>query len=83
MIILKVQQCLAYYKVPDLKSTKLRPQGIKSIFVGYAQISKAYRFLDLASKMIVESRDADFFENKPSKDIFKHSNSLLKINLRY
>nr|GEW98108.1 RNA-directed DNA polymerase, eukaryota [Tanacetum cinerariifolium] len=36
----------------------------KAIFVGYAKDSKSYRCLDLDSNIIVESKDADFFENK-------------------
>ena len=43
----------AQLRVPD-PNTKLGPKGIKSIFVGYAQNSKAYRFLDLQSNVIVE-----------------------------
>lgn len=35
------------YKFPDPQRTKLGPRDIKSIFVGYAQDSKAYRLLDL------------------------------------
>ena len=34
------------------------------MFIGYAENSKAYRFLDLDSNVIVESRDAEFIENK-------------------
>nr|GEU79974.1 zinc finger, CCHC-type [Tanacetum cinerariifolium] len=43
---------------------RMRPRGLKSIFVGYAKDSKSYRSLDLGSNVIVESRDVDFFENK-------------------
>ena len=37
---------------------------MKSIFVGYAENSKAYRLLDAKSGVIVESRDVEFLENK-------------------
>ena len=37
---------------------------LNSVFVGYAENSKAYRLLDLESNVIVESRDVKFFENK-------------------
>ena len=60
--------CLAFYKVPDRKRTKLGPRGIKSVFVGYAENSKAYRLLDLSSNVIVESRDVEFIENKFNSD---------------
>ena len=64
----KVWGCLAYYRVPDPKRTKLGPRAFKSVFVGYAENSKAYRLLDLSSNTIVESRDVEFFENKFSVD---------------
>lgn len=33
---------------------KLGPRGLRSVFVGYAQNSKAYSLLDLESNVIVE-----------------------------
>ena len=48
----------------DLVTTKLGLRAIKSVFVGYAVNSKAYRLLDLSSNTIVESRDMKFIENK-------------------
>jgi hypothetical protein len=56
--------CIAYFRIPDPKRTKLGPRAIKSVFVGYAVNSKAYRLLDLSSNTIVESRDVEFIENK-------------------
>ena len=41
---------------------------MKSVFVGYAENSKAYRLLDLSSNTMVESRDVEFIEDKFSKD---------------
>ena len=38
----KVWGCIAFYRVLDNQRTKLGPRGIKSIFVGYAQHSKAH-----------------------------------------
>ena len=61
---LKVWGCIAYFRVPDSKITKLGPRAIKSVFVSYAVNSKAYRLLDLSSNTIVESRDVEFIENK-------------------
>jgi hypothetical protein len=60
----KVWECVAYFRVPDSKRTKLRPRAIKSVFVGYAVNFKAYRLLDLSSNTIVESRDVEFIKNK-------------------
>lgn len=61
---LRVWGCLAFYRVPDPKRTKLGFRALKSVFVGYAENSKAYRLLDLDSNIIVESRDVQFLENK-------------------
>src|SRR3954471_13077557 len=58
----KVWGCLAYYRVPNPKRTKLGDRAIRSVFVGYAINSKAYRLLDLDSNVITESRDVEFFE---------------------
>jgi hypothetical protein len=60
----KVWGCIAYFRVPDPKRTKLGPRSIKSVFVGYVMNSKAYRLLDLSSNTIVESREVEFIENK-------------------
>jgi len=56
----------------------LGPQGIKSIFVGYAQNFKVYSFLDLKYNVIVESRDTEIIEDKLSKDIVEHSNPTIE-----
>jgi len=34
------------------------------VFIGYAINSKVYRFYDLNAKVIIESNDANFYENK-------------------
>ena len=65
---LKVWGCIAFYRVPDPKRTKLGPRALRSVFVGYAENSKAYRLLDLSSNSIVESRDVEFIENKFKDD---------------
>ena len=36
----------------------------KCVFIGYAKNSKAYRFYDLENKVIIESNDIDFFEDR-------------------
>src|SRR3954465_12530779 len=64
----KVWGCIAYFRTPDPKRTKLGSRAVRSIFVGYASRSKAYRLLDLETNIISESRDVEFFENKFSKD---------------
>ncbi|KAL0451611.1 UNVERIFIED_CONTAM: Retrovirus-related Pol polyprotein from transposon TNT 1-94 [Sesamum latifolium] len=65
---LRVWGCLAFYRISDPNRTKLGPRAIKSVFVGYAENSKAYRLLDLDSNVIIESRDVKFFKNKFTRD---------------
>ena len=65
---IKVWGCLAFYRVVDPKRSKLGPRAMKSVFIGYAENSKAYRLLDLSSNIVVESRDVVFIEDKFSKD---------------
>ena len=50
---IKVWGCLAFYRVVDPKRTKLEPRTMKSVFVGYAENSKAYRLLDLNSNIVL------------------------------
>ena len=40
---LKIFGCLVYIHVPKEKRTKLDPSGKKGIFVGYCEVSKAFR----------------------------------------
>ena len=73
---IRVWGCLAFYRVPDQKRTKLGPRAMKSVFVGYAKNSKAYRLLDLESNVIMKSRDVQFLENKTRDDSTNESTSL-------
>ena len=61
--------CLAKVQVPKPKQVKIGPKTIDCIFIGYANHSKAYRFLvykseipDIHSNTIIESDNAEFFE---------------------
>ena len=73
---IRVWGCLAFYRVPDPKRTKLGPREMKSVFVGYAKNSKTYMLLDLESNVIMESRDVQFLENKTRDDSTNESTSL-------
>lgn len=55
---------LAFYRVPDPKRTKLGSRALNTVFVGYAENSKASRLLNLDSNVIVESKDVEFIEDK-------------------
>ena len=68
--------CLAKVQVPKPKQVKIGFKTIDCIFIGYANNSKAYRFLvykseipDIHSNTIIESNNAEFFE-----DIFPYKN---------
>ena len=60
----RVWGCLAYVRIPDPKRSKLASRAYECVFIGYAIHSKAYRFYDIKNNLIVESLDADFFEDK-------------------
>ena len=52
-----------YIHIPKEKRTKLDPSGKKGIFVGYSEISKAYRIYFLGFKKIDISKDVTFDED--------------------
>jgi hypothetical protein len=45
---------ITFYKVSGPQKNKIRTRGFKSVFVGYAQNSKAYLLVDLKTNVIVE-----------------------------
>jgi len=61
---LRVWGCLAYVKHVDPKRSKLGSQASTCVFVGYSLNSITYRFFDINNKVIIESSDAMFHENK-------------------
>ncbi|GKD34898.1 zinc finger, CCHC-type containing protein [Tanacetum coccineum] len=67
---LKVWGCNAVIRLLDLKLKNLGKRGIKCIFDGYAEHSKAFRFYviepneSVSVNSIIESRDAIFDENR-------------------
>ena len=66
----KVWGCRAIVKVPEPKKRKLGERGIECVFIGYAERSKAYRFLviepnaSIGVNTVVESIDAIFDETR-------------------
>nr|GEV99307.1 zinc finger, CCHC-type [Tanacetum cinerariifolium] len=70
MSFLRVWGCRAVVRLPDPKRKTLGEKGIDSIFVGYAEHSKAYRFYvielndSVSVNSIIKSKDAIFDENR-------------------
>ena len=61
---LKVLCCLAYVRLTGPKIRKLGIRAITCTFLSYAINSLAYRFFDLENKIIFESGDAIFHEQR-------------------
>lgn len=54
--------CIAYSHIPDQKRKKLDDKGMKCIFLGVSEESKAYRLFNPITKKIIISRDVLFDE---------------------
>jgi len=67
----KVWGCLAKVGILDFKRTNIGTKTVDAVFVGHAHDSVAYRFLCLNDNSIIESRDAEFFE-----DIFSYKKNI-------
>ena len=80
---LRTWGCLAKVNVPIIKKRKLGPKTVDCVFLGYAMHSVGYRFLiiksgvpDMRVGIIIESRDATFFENEfPMNSVVPSSSS--------
>ena len=59
---LKIIGCLIYVQIPKEKRTKLDPSGKKGIFVGYYEVSKAFRIYIPGFHHMEISRDVTFDE---------------------
>jgi hypothetical protein len=63
VIHLKIFGCPIFVHVPKEKKTKLDPSRKKGIFVGYCEVSKAFRIYILGYHHIEISRDVTFDED--------------------
>ena len=63
VIHLRIFGCPVYIHIPKEKRTELDPSGKKGIFMGYSEISKAYRIYFLGYKKIEINRDVTFDED--------------------
>lgn len=64
MSYLRTWDCLAYVRILDPKRLKLTSRAYACVFIEYAANGKAYKFYDLNAKVIIESNDAEFYEDK-------------------
>jgi hypothetical protein len=55
--------CIAFPHIPSELRKKLNDRSEKCIFVGYSEISKAYRLYKPISKKLILNRDVKFLEN--------------------
>ena len=52
-----------YVHLPKPDRTKLEPQAVKCVFVGYGTTQKGYRCFDPTKNKIYTTMDCDFFEH--------------------
>ena len=64
---LKIFGCPVYVHIPKENRTKLDPSGKKGIFVGYCEVSKAFRIYILGFYHIEISGDVTFDEETTLK----------------
>jgi hypothetical protein len=64
---LKIFGCPVFVHIPKEKRTKLDPSGKKGIFVGYCEVSKAFKVYILGYHHIKISRDVTFDEDTAIK----------------
>ncbi|WRX22864.1 Reverse transcriptase [Theobroma cacao] len=60
---LRVFRCICYAKIPDAKRTKLDEKSIIAIHLGYSEVSKGYRLLDVKTMKLLVSREYGSDEN--------------------
>jgi len=64
---LKIFGCTVFIHIPKEKRNKMEPSGKKGIFVGYCEVSKAFRIYILGHRHIEISRDVTFDEEATLK----------------
>ena len=60
---MRVFGCRAYVLTPKEKRLKWDPKSRVGVFVGYEEVSKAYRVYDIDAQRVVISRDVTFDES--------------------
>jgi hypothetical protein len=70
---LKIFGCPVFIHIPKEKRNKLEPSGKKGIFVGYCEVSKAFRIYIPGHRHIEISRDVTFDEDASLKKYMKRN----------
>ena len=60
---MRVFGCQAYILTPKEKRLKWNPKACAGVFLGYEEVSKAYRVYDIEAGQVVISRDVNFNES--------------------
>jgi hypothetical protein len=68
---LKIFACSIFIHIPKEKRNKMEPSGKKGIFVGYCEVSKAFRIYIPGYRHIDISRDVTFDEDVAPKKLRK------------
>ena len=56
----KIFECICYAHVSAKKKTKLYEKSQKCIFLGYSDVTKVYRLLDVKTNKLLFHRDVNF-----------------------
>ncbi|XP_027181738.1 uncharacterized protein LOC113780119 [Coffea eugenioides] len=59
---LRVFRCIAYSHISDQLRKTLDDKGEKCVFIGYSEVSRAYRLYNPVTKRVIVSRDMNFDE---------------------
>jgi hypothetical protein len=61
---IRVWGCVAHVLIPDSNRDKLLSKTKRCVMVGYPQRSRGYRLYDPESRVILESRNVKFLEDR-------------------
>jgi hypothetical protein len=56
VVHLRVYRSVGYAHIPDQRRTKLDDKSMKLVFIGYDEISKAYKLYNLIKKKVISSK---------------------------
>jgi len=76
---LKVWGCPSYVWIPDIRRPKLGPRANMCVFLGFTEDSDACKFLNLGTKFIIKTQDAEFLRINLLSIKTYHSKMYLKI----